>query len=123
MSITGTRIRIAHTAAIAVVLVSGSYALIALISGSPAEFGIALALCGAGWVGADRIERWADDAVRPVPHPRKMRSQSVLIGRGESCSRRLDTERRYSEWGVGLCADSHLDCSDRFTAVPVAYSR
>lgn len=39
-------------AGITVAIITGSYALAALIIGSPLAFGIALALCGAGWVAA-----------------------------------------------------------------------
>lgn len=93
MSKPGTRIRVLHTAAIVVALVSGSYALIALVVGSPVEFGIALALCGAGWVGADFVERRAeraDSGLRrtPIPDAAKMPPHTVLVGPGESRSRR-----------------------------------
>ena len=100
MSKPGTRIRVLHTAAIVVALVSGSYALIALVVGSPVEFGITLALCGAGWVGADFVERRAERAdsglrrtpmhgprVR-VPDAAKMPPHTVHVGPGESRSRR-----------------------------------
>lgn len=85
MSKTGTRIRVLHTAAIVVALVSGSYALIALVAGSPLEFGIALALCGAGWVGADFVERRAERA--PIPDIAKMPPHTVFMRRGHSCAR------------------------------------
>jgi hypothetical protein len=45
-----------RTGAIVVASVSGFYALAALFMGSPLEFGVALATCGACWVAADFIE-------------------------------------------------------------------
>ena len=42
-----------RTAAIAVAIVSGVCALVALLVGSPLEFGVALASCGLCWVAAD----------------------------------------------------------------------
>jgi hypothetical protein len=45
-----------RTAAIAVAIVSGICALVALLVGSPLEFGVALASCGLCWVAADSIE-------------------------------------------------------------------
>ena len=45
-----------RTGAIVVAVVTGFYALVALLVGSPLEFGVALALCGGCWVAADFIE-------------------------------------------------------------------
>jgi hypothetical protein len=45
-----------RTGAVIVAIVSGFYALVALMVGSPLEFGAALASCGACWVAADFIE-------------------------------------------------------------------
>ena len=45
-----------HTGAITIAVMSGICALVALVAGSPLEFGVALALCGAGWIAADFIE-------------------------------------------------------------------
>lgn len=60
-----------RTGAIVVAIVSGAYALAALLVGSPLEFGAALASCGACWVAADFIE-WTSECEcaagrRPVP--------------------------------------------------------
>lgn len=65
------RITILRAGAIATAVVSGIGALVAFIAGSPLEFGIALALCGAGWVAADFIEATAEaeHAVRPSAVP------------------------------------------------------
>jgi hypothetical protein len=52
-----------RTGAIVVAIVSGLYALAALLVGSPLEFGAALASCGACWVAADFIE-WTVDRER-----------------------------------------------------------
>jgi hypothetical protein len=60
-----------RTGAIVVAIVSGFYALAALLVGSPLEFGAALALCSACWVAADfiewTVERERAAGRRPVP--------------------------------------------------------
>lgn len=58
-----------RTGAIVVALVSGFYALAALVVGSPLEFGVALASCGGCWLAADFIEWTVGRAagIRPVP--------------------------------------------------------
>ena len=57
--------------AIVVAIVSGFYALAALLVGSPLEFGVALASCGGCWVAADfiewTVERERAAGRRPVP--------------------------------------------------------
>ncbi len=45
-----------HTGAIAIAVLSGTCALVAFAVGSPLQFGVALALCGAAWIAADFIE-------------------------------------------------------------------
>ena len=52
-----------HIGAITIAVLSGAYALVALVAGSPLEFGVALALCGAGWIAADFIE-WTVEVER-----------------------------------------------------------
>lgn len=64
------RIALAHAAAISVAFVSGTFALIALLLGSPFEYGSALALCGAAWIVAHIAERFAEQE-----HARRMRSR------------------------------------------------
>ena len=49
-----------HAAAISVAFVSGTLALIALLLGSPLEFGSALAICGMAWIVANFAERLAE---------------------------------------------------------------
>jgi len=61
--------RLLHTAAMALAAVAGCCALAALIAGSPLQFGIALALCGAGWIAVDFIDRTPDRAPRRCPVP------------------------------------------------------
>lgn len=53
----GPRMTALHTGAIIVATVSGSYALVALLFGSPLELGLALALCAACWIAAHFIEQ------------------------------------------------------------------
>ena len=50
-------------AAIVVTIASGSYALAALLVGSPLEFGAGLASCGACWIAADFIQ-WTEQRER-----------------------------------------------------------
>ncbi len=47
------RIGIVHAGAIAGVVLTGALALVAFVVGSPLQFGVALALCGVGWIAAD----------------------------------------------------------------------
>lgn len=50
------RVAALHTGAVVVAVVSGISALVALAAGSPLQFGIALALFGAGWIAADFLQ-------------------------------------------------------------------
>jgi hypothetical protein len=59
-----------HLGAITIAIVSGTYALVALLVGSPLEFGVALAFCGAWWIAAHFIE-WT------VERERVARSRAV----------------------------------------------
>jgi hypothetical protein len=54
------RIALIHASAISLAFVSGTLALVALLLGSPLEFGSALAICGAGWIVAHLAERFAE---------------------------------------------------------------
>lgn len=49
-----------HAGAISVAFVSGTLALVALLLGSPMEFGSALAVCGTAWIVANFAERLAE---------------------------------------------------------------
>lgn len=69
-STTGRRRRYAviHSAAIMASVVSGTFALVAMLVGSPLSFGLALALCGTGWIVTHFVERMAEQdrrAARP----------------------------------------------------------
>ncbi len=46
-----------YAGTLVVAVVSGICALVALATGSPLQFGVALALFGAGWIAADFMER------------------------------------------------------------------
>ena len=84
-----------HIAATASGILSGIYALIALVSGSPLEFCVALALWGAWWIAVDFIEwtvereraarRCAVSAARLDPGYGSCRV--VFVGGGEYFSR------------------------------------
>lgn len=54
------RIAFVYAGAISVAFVSGTFALVALLLGTPLEFGSALAICGAGWIVAHIAERFAE---------------------------------------------------------------
>ena len=55
-----SRIAFIHAGAISLAFVSGTLALVALLLGSPHEFGSALAICGTGWIVAHIAERFAE---------------------------------------------------------------
>lgn len=79
------RMTAAHTVAIVIATVSGSYALVALLFGSPLEFGLALALCAVCWIVAHFIER-------TVERDRAAYTRAALAARfspgyGHACSR------------------------------------
>jgi hypothetical protein len=54
------RIAFIHAGAISFAFVSGTLALVALLLGSPLQFGSALAMCGTGWIVAHITERFAE---------------------------------------------------------------
>jgi hypothetical protein len=54
------RIAFIHGGAISVAFVAGTFALVALLLGSPFEFGSALALCGGAWIVAHIAEQFAE---------------------------------------------------------------
>jgi uncharacterized membrane protein YczE len=49
-----------HASAVAVAFVSGTVALVAMLVGTPLQFGVALALCGVGWIVTHFIEQLAE---------------------------------------------------------------
>ncbi|OCB22112.1 hypothetical protein A5674_26795 [Mycobacterium malmoense] len=90
------RLAALHAATLVVAVVSGICALVALAAGSPLQFGVALALFGAGWIASDFIERAVGcgqqrparqraAVARPVPPYRSTRV--VYAGRHEHFSR------------------------------------
>lgn len=83
-----------RTGAIVVAIVSGFYALAALLVGSPLEFGAALALCGVCWVAADfiewTVERERAAGRRPVP------AALLNSGYGSSYPVRVGTDEYFS---------------------------
>lgn len=80
------RMTLLYAGTLVVAVVSGILALVALAAGSPLQFGVALALFGAGWIATDFIERTdrparpcAVTVARPVPGYRPSR---VVYGVG-----------------------------------------
>lgn len=59
-----SRVTPAYAGALIIATISGFCALFALAAGSPLQFGVALALCGGGWIAADFVERTARRARR-----------------------------------------------------------
>lgn len=55
------RYDVMHASAVAVAFASGTFALAAMLIGTPTQFGIALALCGAGWIATHFVERLAEE--------------------------------------------------------------
>lgn len=51
------RYALVYSSAIAVAVASGSFALVALLMGSPVAFGLALALCATAWIVTHFVER------------------------------------------------------------------
>jgi hypothetical protein len=83
-----------RTGAIVVAFLAGFYALAALVVGSPLEFGVALALCGACWVAADFIE-WAAERERSAGKW-SMRAALLDSGYGSSYPLRVDVNGHFS---------------------------
>ncbi len=89
------RVTALHASALTIAVVSGSYALVALVAGSPLEFGVALALCAAGCVADDfiewTVEEFYADRRRAIPAagigPGYGFPRVVVIGSGEFSSR------------------------------------
>jgi len=78
------RIACVHAGAISVAFVSGTLALVALLLGSPMEFGSALAVCGAAWIVANFAERLAEQkrtrCRRALASKRRANSSSFVPG-------------------------------------------
>lgn len=51
------RVTLLYLVTFAVAMVAGMCALVALVAGSPLQFGVALAFFGAGWIASDFIDR------------------------------------------------------------------
>ena len=79
--------------AIVVTIASGSYALAALLVGSPLEFGAGLASCGACWIAADFIQ-WMEERERGVGR-RPVAAALFDSGSGSSHPARRDGAGQY----------------------------
>lgn len=84
------RITALHLGAVASAIVSGTYALVELAVGTPFEFGVALAMCGAWWIAADYLGRMIGRARgarrRAVPRRPRRVCQVVFVGNSEHSS-------------------------------------
>lgn len=83
-----------RTGAIVVALVSGFYALAAVVVGSPLEFGVALASCGGFWLAADFIE-WTVERERAAGR-RPVSAASLNSGYGLSFPVGAGADRYFS---------------------------
>ena len=80
-----------YAGALTTATLSGICALAALAAGTPFEFGVALALCGAGWVVADFVgwtaehnrERAARRRAVPAPRIHGYRPSRVVVVGGQ----------------------------------------
>ena len=77
------RYAIVHTVAMVVAIASGTFALVAMLFGSPASFGLALALCGAAWIVTHFVEYLTEqDAIaarRRRPRPTRRMAGSTRL--------------------------------------------
>lgn len=62
MPVRGLRATTAHAAATIIAILTGCYALVALLTGSPLEFGLSLAVCSACWIAVYYVERTVERA-------------------------------------------------------------
>ena len=85
-----------HTGATVIAVLSGICAIAAFAAGSPLQFGIALALFGAGWIATDFIE-WT------VEHER------------ESAARRCAVPVARLNPGYGSCRVVYVDGGEHFS--------
>ena len=97
----GRRIAFVHAAAISVAFVSGTFALVALLLGSPFEFGSALAICGTGWIVAHIAEQFAEQkhagrrrALEPTRRPAPAVSAPGFLRLGAPVRRRPQSPTR-----------------------------
>ncbi|UXA05138.1 hypothetical protein KXD96_19525 [Mycobacterium sp. SMC-2] len=81
------RVTLLYVGTLVLAVVSGICALVALAAGSPLQFGVALALFGAGWIVTDFIERYRQERFARRPVPAYQRSRVVHTGRCEHFSR------------------------------------
>lgn len=97
-----------HNGAVVIAIVSGSYALVALLVGPPLQFGLALAMCGACWIAADFIEWTAEReraarrrAVPAAPlQPGYGSCHAVFVGAGKHSPRPAPR----TGTGLGCCS-------------------
>ncbi|OBI53474.1 hypothetical protein A5707_11420 [Mycobacterium kyorinense] len=96
------RITALHFGAVASAIVSGAYALVELAVGTPFEFGVALAMCGAWWIAADYLGRMIGRArgARRGDAPSEPRRVCHVVFAGSSEHSSPSTP----DGGVGLAA-------------------
>ena len=67
-----------HACAVTAAFVSGTFALMAMLVGSSLQFGVALALCGVGWIATHFVERVAEQDL--AKHSRPARASDLVAG-------------------------------------------
>jgi hypothetical protein len=91
------RIVFIHSGAISLAFVSGTCALVALLLGSPLEFGSALAICASGWIVAHIAEQERTGrrlAVEPTRRTAPARSAPGYLRLGAPVQRRPQSPTR-----------------------------
>lgn len=64
----GLRATTAHATATIIAILTGSYALVALLIGSPLEFGLSLAVSSTCWIAAYYVEQAVEQAHTAARH-------------------------------------------------------
>ena len=87
------RYTVIHSVAIIVSVASGTFALVAMLVGSPLSFGLALALCGAGWIVSHFVERVVE---QDAGVPRRRNAEYVEGFADANFAREAEHHRRFA---------------------------
>lgn len=87
------RYAVIHSTAIIVSVASGTFALVAMLVGSPLSFGLALALCGAGWIVTHFVERVVE---QDTGVPRRRSAECAEGFADANVARQAEHHRRFA---------------------------
>lgn len=73
------RYSVVCTSAVAVAVISGSFALVAMLVAPPQAFGLALVLCGAAWIVVHLVEQRAEHRNHDVRQRPRTPVRQVLV--------------------------------------------